>query len=113
MLVTLCDREQAWLITDLQHLLQIPGVVEAVALQPLSCPHSSSGSNLGQCWTVYWRCTPTRQPAGPCQRHRHPCTPPRRSGSRGVLALLSFMAGVLVVGVVGALTWLMQLNRPG
>jgi hypothetical protein len=30
-----------------------------------------------------------------------------------VLALLSFMAGVLVVGVVGALAWLMQLNRPG
>lgn len=39
--------------------------------------------------------------------------PPRRSGSRGVLALLSFMAGVLVVGVVGALAWLVLLNRPG
>lgn len=43
-----------------------------------------------------------------------PAAPPpaRSSGSRGVLALLSFMAGVLVVGVVGALAWLVQLNRP-
>jgi hypothetical protein len=36
-----------------------------------------------------------------------------RSGSRGLLVLLSFMAGVLVVGVVGALAWLLQLNRAG
>lgn len=43
-----------------------------------------------------------------------PAAPSARSAdSRGVLALLSFMAGVLVVGVVGALAWLMQLNRPG
>jgi hypothetical protein len=47
---------------------------------------------------------PTPAPAAPSARS---------SGSRGVLALLSFMAGVLVVGVVGALAWLMQLNRPG
>jgi len=33
-----------------------------------------------------------------------------RSNS-GVVAVLSFIAGVLVVGVVGALTWLMLLNR--
>ena len=32
-------------------------------------------------------------------------------GSKGVIALLSFMAGVLVVGVLGALGWLVQLNR--
>jgi hypothetical protein len=38
---------------------------------------------------------------------------PSSGSNRGVLALLSFMAGVLVVGVVGALAWLMQLNRPG
>lgn len=37
--------------------------------------------------------------------------PPPRSGSRGVVALLSFMAGVLVVGVLGVLTWLLQLNN--
>lgn len=36
---------------------------------------------------------------------------PSRSGGRGVVALLSFIAGVLVVGVVGALTWLVLLNR--
>ena len=35
------------------------------------------------------------------------------SASRGLLVLLSFMAGVLVVGVVGALAWLLQLNRAG
>jgi len=33
-------------------------------------------------------------------------------GSRGVVAVLSFMAGVLVVGVLGALGWMMQLSRP-
>ena len=35
---------------------------------------------------------------------------PVRSNS-GVVAVLSFIAGVLVVGVVGALTWLVLLNR--
>ena len=33
------------------------------------------------------------------------------SGSRGLVAVLSFMAGVLVVGVVGALSWLLLLSR--
>lgn len=32
-------------------------------------------------------------------------------GSRGVVAVLSFMAGVLVVGVVGALGWMLQISR--
>lgn len=31
--------------------------------------------------------------------------------NNGVVAVLSFIAGVLVVGVVGALTWLVLLNR--
>ena len=35
---------------------------------------------------------------------------PVRSNS-GVVAVLSFIAGVLVVGVVGAITWLVLLNR--
>lgn len=36
---------------------------------------------------------------------------PASSSNSGVVALLSFIAGVLVVGVVGALTWLVLLNR--
>ena len=32
-------------------------------------------------------------------------------GSKGVVAVLSFMAGVLVVGVLGALGWMMQVSR--
>lgn len=32
-------------------------------------------------------------------------------GSRGVVAVLSFMAGVLVVGVLGALGWMVQMSR--
>ena len=32
-------------------------------------------------------------------------------GSRGVVAVLSFMAGVLVVGVLGALGWMVQISR--
>lgn len=32
-------------------------------------------------------------------------------GSRGVVVVLSFMAGVLVVGVLGALGWMMQISR--
>ena len=32
-------------------------------------------------------------------------------GSKGVVAMLSFMAGVLVVGVLGALGWMMQVSR--
>lgn len=35
------------------------------------------------------------------------------TGSRGVVAVLSFMAGVLVVGVLGGLGWLLQISsRP-
>jgi len=36
---------------------------------------------------------------------------PASSSNSGVVALLSFIAGVLVVGVVGALTWLVLFNR--
>ena len=36
---------------------------------------------------------------------------PANSSNSGVVALLSFIAGVLVVGVVGAFTWLVLLNR--
>jgi hypothetical protein len=37
---------------------------------------------------------------------------PESGGSaRGLVAVLSFIAGVLVVGVLGALLWLMQLSR--
>ena len=32
-------------------------------------------------------------------------------GNKGVVAVLSFMAGVLVVGVLGALGWMVQINR--
>ncbi len=34
-----------------------------------------------------------------------------RGSNRGLLVLLSFMAGVLVVGVLGGLSWLLQLSR--
>lgn len=37
--------------------------------------------------------------------------PESRGTARGLVALLSFIAGVLVVGVLGALLWLMQLSR--
>jgi len=36
---------------------------------------------------------------------------PANGSNSGVVALLSFIAGVLVVGVVGAFTWLVLLNR--
>lgn len=37
--------------------------------------------------------------------------PPPRQSSRSVVALLGFMAGVMVVGVLAGLAWLMQHNR--
>ena len=44
------------------------------------------------------------------QRVDAPLSTAPRSNS-GLVAVLSFIAGVLVVGVVGALTWLVLLNR--
>lgn len=40
-----------------------------------------------------------------------PVANPQRQSSRSVVALLGFMAGVLVVGVLAALAWLMQQSR--
>lgn len=40
-----------------------------------------------------------------------PSAAPQRQSSRSVVALLGFMAGVLVVGVLAGLAWLMQQNR--
>lgn len=40
-----------------------------------------------------------------------PSPGPQRQSSRSVVALLGFMAGVLVVGVLAGLGWLMQQNR--
>ena len=37
---------------------------------------------------------------------------PRRDGSRGLVAVLSFIAGVLVVGVGGGLAWLVLQSQP-
>jgi len=37
---------------------------------------------------------------------------PRSDGSRGLVAVLSFIAGVLVVGVGGGLAWLLLQNSP-
>jgi hypothetical protein len=55
----------------------------------------------------------TAMPEGEEEVINQPPIPPS-SGGRGLVAVLSFIAGVLVVGVGGGLTWLLlQTNPPG
>lgn len=160
---SLCSEEQACLIPALQHLLQRPGVVEA-----LRTPAAGAGAlDLLQAWhrelaeifrpALCQRLGPVLQgllglrplvppppppaplPAPPPPPAPPPARPPLapastlkgeaaaaveelmresmqrrtsgRSGSRGALVVLSFMAGLLVVGVFGAMAWMLSLSR--
>ena len=122
-----CGDNELLLLPALKHLVQTAGFQEAVAERPPLPSETQLNLRLQQELDALFApalclrmaevlrgllgLAPDGQ-AIPSDLPDEPTTvdTPVHSNS-GVVAVLSFIAGVLVVGVVGALTWLVLLNR--
>jgi len=120
-----CGDNELLLLPALKHLVQTAAFQEAVAERPPLPGETQLNLRLQQELDALFApalclrmaevlrgllgLAPDGQ-AIPSDRQDEPLSAAPRSNS-GLVAVLSFIAGVLVVGVVGALTWLVLLNR--